>query len=125
MLPVLLGTWAAAAGGAWPADSAWTAVTRDGEALVDVCGDAEGRTAWDLVGQDGVSAAAIALQQGVLHVRVRLADDPTRAEGGVTAWDDGGVAVLLETEWREDDPTWDLAVFLDGRTGEVTLWENR
>jgi hypothetical protein len=104
----------------FPADGAWTALTRHGVVLVDPALDTSLLTpARDDIGDLGHPAAFVATDGTYLYVRTRVAGDPTGKNGKFLPYGWG-----CEISTDEDPTNWEVFALLDGHTGMVEVWAN-
>jgi MYXO-CTERM domain-containing protein len=104
----------------WPADDDWVPVELDGAAMTDPCGDENGSSWWDIIG-DAANPAGFWYDDGTnLWFRLRIRDEPF----GSGKWREFGWGVMIESDWDVSDEKYDFIVYMDGKQQIVTLSEN-
>jgi Cys-rich repeat protein len=104
----------------FPADSAWTALTRQGVVLVDPGLDTSLLApARDDIGDLEHPAAYVATDGTYLYVRTRVSGNPKLPNGAFLGYGWG-----CEISTDQDPSSWEVFALLDGHEGAVEVWAN-
>ncbi|MEC7984193.1 MAG: hypothetical protein VX278_03460, partial [Myxococcota bacterium] len=106
---------------AFPADSEWIALNRDGSPLIDIASEG-GNNGREIVGSSTYPAAYIFLDSNdIFHVRLRLDDNPS-GNGVLASY---GWGLLINTSADNNSfNTYEYSLMLDGTDDTITFHEN-
>ncbi|MCB9765409.1 MAG: hypothetical protein H6739_36885 [Alphaproteobacteria bacterium] len=111
---------------AWPADADWDPVQDFGADLVDPCGDVNGNSWWDIVGDASDPAGYYHYDGTDIWFRLRIGGEPLnfRSNGDPRSWKNFGWGVMIESDWDSTNVKYDFIIYVDGNNDQITLSEN-